>query len=83
MRNRIEKANKTKFDYVCRTLGIFGFLIIVATVIIGGNTLSAISSENKTLANLINVQEENTNKIQNAKNNEEIVNTEIRVIICD
>lgn len=81
MKNRIEKANKTKFDYVCRGLGVFGFILIVATVVIGGSTLNTISNENKTLTNLINIQEETTNKTQNAKNNEEIVNSNIEIII--
>lgn len=81
MKNRIEKANKTKFDYVCRGLGVFGFILIIATVVIGGSTLNTISNENKTLTNLINIQEETTNKTQNAKSNDEIVNSNMEIII--
>lgn len=53
MRNRIEKSNKTKFDYRARVLGIIGIAIIAVTFIVGGHTLTTISNENKTLVNLI------------------------------
>ena len=81
MRNRIEKANKTKFDYVARTLGIFGILIIAGTALIGGTTLASISNENKNLINLIEQSEKEETKIQNAKNGVVISTEEVEVII--
>ena len=44
MKNKIEKTNKTKFDYVARALGVFGFIIIAAVSLIGGITLSNMKS---------------------------------------
>ena len=81
MRNRIEKANKTKFDYVARTLGIFGILIIAGTALIGGTTLASISNENKNLINLIEQSEKEETKIQNAKNGVVISTEEVEVVI--
>lgn len=49
MKNKIEKTNKTKFDYVARALGVFGFVIIDAVSLIGGITLSNMNAENRTL----------------------------------
>lgn len=80
MKNRIEKANKTKFDYVARSLGIFGILIIIATCFIGGITLTSISNENKNLINVINNSHKEVDKTQNAKN-DELNNKNIEVII--
>ena len=48
MRNKIEKTNKTKFDYKARILGVVGIAIFALTVIIGGNTLLTISNESVT-----------------------------------
>lgn len=81
MRNRIEKSNKTRFDYVARTLGIFGILIIIATAFIGGTTLASISNENKNLINLIETANMDETKIQNAKNGEVVDSEKIEVII--
>ena len=57
MKNKIEKTNKTKFDYVARTLGVLGFVIIAAVSLIGGITISNINTENKTLIAQINKSE--------------------------
>ncbi len=80
MKNRIEKANKTKFDYVARSLGIFGILIIIATCFIGGITLTSISNENRNLINIIDNSHKEVDKIQNAKN-DELVNKEKNIEI--
>lgn len=58
MRNKIEKTNKTKFDYVARTLGVFGFVIIAIVTLIGGITLSSINNDNTVLLALINKSED-------------------------
>lgn len=69
MRNRIEKSNKTKFDYRARVLGFIGIAIIAATFAIGGHTLLTISNENKALVNLI---ETPTNTKNHANKNDEV-----------
>lgn len=81
MRNRIEKSNKTKFDYVARTLGVFGILIIAVTAIVGGTTLASVSNENKNLINMIEMTQQEETRIQNAKNGSVINTEEVEIII--
>ena len=81
MRNRIEKTNKTKFDYIARTLGILGVFIIAGTAIIGGTTLASISNENKNLINLIEQTEKEETRVQNAKNGVIISTEEVEIVI--
>ena len=79
MRNKIEKTNKTKFDYKARILGVVGIAIFALTVIIGGNTLLTISNENKTLINLV---ETPTNKtFANKANNTDLDTENVEIII--
>ncbi len=79
MRNRIEKSNKTKFDYRARVLGIIGIAIIAVTFIVGGHTLTTISNENKTLINLIDSPSAQT------KNNEKVAveNERLEIVVED
>lgn len=79
MRNRIEKSNKTKFDYRARVLGIIGIAIIAVTFIVGGHTLTTISNENKTLVNLIDSPSAQT------KNNEKVAveNERLEIVVED
>lgn len=56
MKNRIEKSNKTKFDYIARNLGIAGVAIMALTIIIGGSTLISIKEKNQALVRSLAVQ---------------------------
>ena len=53
MKNKVEKFNKTKFDYVSRKLAIFGLFIMIFTVAIGGSILVNMINENKYLMNVL------------------------------
>ena len=53
MKNKVEKFNKTKFDYVSRKLAIFGLFIMIFTVAIGRSILVNMINENKYLMNVL------------------------------
>lgn len=80
MRNKIEKTNKTKFDYKARILGVVSIAIFALTVIIGGNTLLTISNENKTLINLVETPT-NNKTFANKANNTDLETENVEIII--
>lgn len=80
MRNKIEKTNKTKFDYKARILGVVGIAIFALTVIIGGNTLLTISNENKALINLVETPT-NNKTFANKANNTDLETKNVEIII--
>lgn len=80
MRNKIEKTNKTKFDYKARILGVVSIAIFALTVIIGGNTLLTISNENKTLINLVETPT-NNKTFANKVNNTDLETENVEIII--
>ena len=54
MKNRINKSNKTRFDYIARKLGLLGGVILAGTCILGGETLINIKKENQILLAQLN-----------------------------
>lgn len=81
MRNRIEKSNKTGFDYTARKLGVIGAIILATTCIAGGITLSSVRSENRTLTHALAQTVSGEGKAQANKAGGEIVLTEEEIIV--
>ncbi len=81
MRNRIDKSNKTGFDYTARKLGVIGAIILATTCIAGGITLSAVRNENRTLTHALTQTVTGESKAQANKAGGEIVLTEEEIIV--
>ena len=73
MRNKVEKFNKTKFDYVSRKLAIFGLFVMIFTVAIGGSILVNMINENKYLTNLLSDKTQLSEEVVKNKNAVEYV----------
>lgn len=67
MKNKVEKTNKTRFDYIARRLGVIGLAVMALTFIIGGNALISVKEENQTLIKSISTKTKFIEKTQMAK----------------
>ena len=61
MKNKLVKANKTKFDYRARKFGIFGLFLMVITLSVAVPVASSLSNVNKSLVQDITVMENENN----------------------
>jgi hypothetical protein len=61
MKNKLVKANKTKFDYRARKLGIIGLFLMVITLSVAVPVASSLSNVNKSLVHDITVMENENN----------------------
>lgn len=61
MKNKLVKANKTKFDYRARKLGIFGLFLMIITLSVAVPVASSLSNVNKSLVQDITVMENENN----------------------
>lgn len=57
MKNKLVKANKTKFDYRARRLGIIGLFLMVITLSVAVPVASSLSNVNKSLVQDITIME--------------------------
>ena len=64
MKNKLIKANKTKFDYRARKFGIIGLFLMVITLSVALPVASSLSNMNKSLVQDITIME-NENKEAN------------------
>lgn len=76
MKNKVEKFNMTKFDYVSRKLAIFGLFVMIFTIAIGGSILIRMINENKYLTNVLSDKSKlNDQVVKNINGVEYIVDT--------
>mgnify|MGYP003415078340 FL=1 len=61
MKNKLVKANKTKFDYRARRLGIIGLFLMVITLSVAVPVASSLSNVNKSLVQDITIMENENN----------------------
>lgn len=61
MKNKLVKANKTKFDYRARRLGIIGLFLMVVTLSVAVPVASSLSNVNKSLVQDITIMENENN----------------------
>lgn len=61
MKNKLVKANKTKFDYSARRLGIIGLFLMVITLSVAVPVASSLSNVNKSLVQDITIMENENN----------------------
>lgn len=61
MKNKLVKANKTKFDYRARRLGIIGLFLMVITLSVAVPVASSLSNVNKSLVHDITIMENENN----------------------
>lgn len=61
MKNKLVKANKTKFDYRARKLGIIGLFLMVITLSVAVPVASSLSNVNKSLVQDITIMENENN----------------------
>lgn len=61
MKNKLVKANKTKFDYRARRLGIIGLFLMVITLSVAVPIASSLSNINHSLVQDITVMENENN----------------------
>lgn len=73
MRNKVEKFNMTKFDYVSRKLAIFGLFVMIFTIAIGGSILIRMINENKYLTNVLSDKSKLNDQVVKNKNGVEYI----------
>lgn len=81
MRNRINKSNKTGFDYTARKLGVIGAIVLATTCIAGGIALSSVRSENRTLIYALTKTATAEGKSQANKAGGEVVSPEEEIVV--
>lgn len=73
MKNKVEKFNMTKFDYVSRKLAIFGLFVMIFTIAIGGSILIRMINENKYLTNVLSDKSKLNDQVVKNKNGVEYI----------